>query len=183
MILFVCLLAFSAAVAPRLVLILAWIFSARWDKVWDGEFLLPVLGIILLPYTTIMYMLTVAVLPSGGVLPLQGWVWLWIVLGVFPYFMKWSQMLTNRKEATKQTQKYYPSGAPKTTAAGSSAAVTAADISTGSVQPSTSPSAPDAATTGADTKAEPPPAADAGSSSDSGAAKGSGSDQGSRGSR
>ena len=59
MILFGCLLAFSAALAPRLVLILAWIFSDRWSKVWEGDFILPLLGIIFLPYTTIMYMLTV----------------------------------------------------------------------------------------------------------------------------
>ena len=154
MILFGCLLAFGAAVAPRLVLILAWIFSDRWAKVWDGELLLPVLGIILLPYTTIMYMLTVTLAVGGGVQPLQGWDWLWIGFGLFLDFMKWSQMLTNRKEAQKQTQKYYPSGAPKSTAAGGSAAVTGADISTGSVQRSTQPTAPDAATTGADTKAE-----------------------------
>jgi len=46
MILFGCLLAFSAAVAPRLVLILAWIFGSRWDAVWDGNILLPILGIV-----------------------------------------------------------------------------------------------------------------------------------------
>ncbi|MFV2062789.1 MAG: hypothetical protein ACC726_04655 [Chloroflexota bacterium] len=157
MILFGCLLAFSAAVAPRLVLILAWIFSDRWPRVWEGDFFLPLLGIIFLPYTTIMYMLTVTLALGGGVQPIQGWDWLWILMGLFLDFMKWSQMLANRKEATKQTQRYYPSGAPKTPTGTGSAAVTGAAVSTGSVQASTSPSAPDAATTGADTNAESPP--------------------------
>jgi hypothetical protein len=160
MILFGCLLAFSAAVAPRLVLILAWIFSDRWAKVWEGDFLLPVLGIIFLPYTTIMFMLTVTVLPSGGTVPLQGWDWLWIALGLFLDFMKWSQMLTNRKEAQKQASAYYPSGAPKESA-GSAAAKSTAAVASGSVQSSTSVTAPDAATTGADTMAESPAAAEA----------------------
>ena len=58
MLLFGCLLAFGAAVAPRLILILAWIFRPyRWDRVWDGNWILPCWGSSALPYTTIMYML------------------------------------------------------------------------------------------------------------------------------
>jgi hypothetical protein len=122
MILFGCLLAFSAAIAPRLVLILAWIFSDRWPLVWQGNVILPLLGIIFLPYTTIMYLLTWTL--TGGI---EGWDWMWILIGLFLDFMKWSQMLANRKEATKQTQKYYPSGAPRGgTAATASAAPAAA---------------------------------------------------------
>ena len=59
MILLGCLLAFGAAVAPRVVLILAWIFSERWDAVWQGEWIWPLLGIIFLPYTTILFLLAV----------------------------------------------------------------------------------------------------------------------------
>ena len=146
MILFGCLLAFSAAVAPRVVLVLVWIFGSRWDAVWQGDFLLPLLGIIFLPYTTIMYLLTWSFVGS-----ISGWDWLFILMGLFLDFMKWSQMLANRREAQSQAQKYYPSGAPKSPTGTGSAAVTSADIATGSVQTSTSPSAPDAATTGSDT--------------------------------
>jgi hypothetical protein len=117
MILFGCLLAFSAAVAPRIVLVLAWIFSARWPVVWQGDFLMPLLGIIFLPYTTIMYLLTWSL--TGGI---EGWDWMWIIIGLFLDFMKWSQMFANRKEAANQTQKYYPSGAPR---GGAAAAATA----------------------------------------------------------
>jgi hypothetical protein len=91
MILFGCAFAFLLSVAPRVVLLLAWIFSARWDLVWRGQWLLPLLGIAFLPYTTIMYML------SWGPLGIQGWDWMWIILGVFMDVMKWAQVAANRR--------------------------------------------------------------------------------------
>jgi hypothetical protein len=91
MILFGCLFAFALAFAPRLMLILAWIFSDRWDRVWDSWFL-PLLGIIFAPYTTIMYMLVWT--PNG----IEGWDWIWIILGVFLDVMKWSQIAANRRQ-------------------------------------------------------------------------------------
>ncbi len=91
MILIGCLLAFVMAFAPRVVLLLAWIFSDRWQAVWRGDWLVPLLGIVFLPYTTIMYML---VWSAAGI---QGWDWLWIALGVVLDIMKWSQIAANRK--------------------------------------------------------------------------------------
>ena len=105
MILLGCLLAFSVAVAPRLVLILAWIFSERWPLVWQEAWILPLLGIIFLPYTTIMYMLAVTITPAGPTV--EGWAWLWIFLGVFLDIAKWGQMLANRREAQAQVMRYY----------------------------------------------------------------------------
>jgi hypothetical protein len=86
-----CLFAMALAVAPRVVLVLAWIFSDRWQIVWSGQWLLPLLGIIFLPFTTVMYMLTWK--PTG----IQGWDWLWIGLGVFLDITKWAQIAANRK--------------------------------------------------------------------------------------
>ena len=160
MILFGCLLAFSAAVAPRLVLILAWIFADRWPLVWQGDWILPLLGIIFLPYTTIMYMLSVVVLP-GGETEIAGFGWIWILMGLFLDFMKWSQMFANRNEAAKQTTKYYPSGAPRMPTGGGSAS---AAVSTGQVPPSTSPTSAD---TDATPAAAPPPAGASKDDSDS----------------
>ena len=167
MILFGCLLAFGMAVAPRLVLILAWLFSDRWAKVWEGEFLLPLLGIIFLPFTTIMYMLTVVVLPGGGVLPLDGWDWLWIILGLLLDLAKWGQVLTNRRAGTEYATHYYPAGAPgSATIRSDSAAMSAAEVSTGTVPASTSPTT-DAPASGTPTP-ETAPADDEGGSSGSG---------------
>jgi hypothetical protein len=91
MLLFGCLLAFAASLAPRLVLILAWIFGRRWDLVWQGNWILPLLGIIALPYTTIMYMLVWS--PAG----IHGFDWVWLAMGLFLDFMKWSQIARNRE--------------------------------------------------------------------------------------
>ena len=153
MILLGCLLAFSIAVAPRLVLILAWIFSDRWQIVWQNNFLLPLLGIIFLPFTTVMYMLAWSPAVAGGG-NIEGWDWLWIILGLILDIGKWGQILTNRQEATAQVQKYYPSGAPRYGSSGGNQA----SISTGQVPPSTSPTADDsdAAPTAASTPADVP---------------------------
>ena len=90
MLIFGCLLAFGAAVAPRLILILAWIFGNRWDLVFN-TFIWPLLGIIFAPYTTVMYLL---VWSPGG---LQGFDWVWLFLGVMLDVMKWSQVANSRR--------------------------------------------------------------------------------------
>jgi hypothetical protein len=92
MILLGCLLALGFAVAPRVMLVLAWIFSERWPFVWGGDFLVPLLGIIFLPYTTIMYMLVWK--PTG----IDGWDWLWIILGVILDVTQWIQSAERRKQ-------------------------------------------------------------------------------------
>jgi hypothetical protein len=97
-----CLIAMLAAFAPRLVLIFAWIWSARWDFVWAGKsFIWPLLGFICAPYTTIMYILVWNI--ASGV---SGWDWLWIGMGVLLDIMKWGQIAANRREVPG-----YPEGA------------------------------------------------------------------------
>ena len=93
MILFGCLLAFGAAFAPRVILLLAWIFSERWAVVWKGNWLMPLLGIIFLPYTTIMYMLS-----WNAVTGISGFDWLWIVLGLMLDIWKWNTVYQNREK-------------------------------------------------------------------------------------
>lgn len=99
MLLFGCLLAFAAAAAPRLVLILAWIFSDRWSVVWSN-WLVPLVGIIFAPYTTIMYLLVWS--PAG----LQGFDWVWLGLGVVLDIMKWGQIVNNRKGVPGYSRAY-----------------------------------------------------------------------------
>lgn len=95
-----CLLAMGAAFAPRLVLILMWIVGPRINAVFD-TWIWPLLGIIFLPYTTIMYVLVWS--PATG---LTGWDWVWVGLGVVLDIMKWSQIGNNRKQIPG-----YPQGA------------------------------------------------------------------------
>jgi hypothetical protein len=92
MILFGCLLAFGLAVAPRAILALAWLFSERWPIVWGGDVLMPLLGIIFVPYTTVMYMLTWSL---GGI---QGWDWMWIVLGLILDVTHWADVISKRNQ-------------------------------------------------------------------------------------
>ena len=94
MILLGCLLVAGFAFIPRVMLALAWLFSDRWPIVWGTDWFLPLLGIIFLPYTTIMYMLVWS--PAG----ISGWDWLWIVLGLFLDAMHYQQAAANRRQAT-----------------------------------------------------------------------------------
>jgi hypothetical protein len=74
------------------VIILAWLFSDRWEIVWDS-WIWPLLGFIFVPYTTIMYVLVWNV--ATGI---SGWDWLWIGLGVMLDIMKWGQIAANRRQ-------------------------------------------------------------------------------------
>jgi hypothetical protein len=70
-----CLLALLAGFAPRVALILIWIFSNLVDRAFNG-FLIPLLGLIVFPYATLFYVLAYS--PVGGV---SGVGWLFVVLG------------------------------------------------------------------------------------------------------
>ena len=86
-----CLLAFAAAFAPRVVLVLMWIIGPRVNAAFD-TFIVPLLGLIFLPYTTIMYVLVYS--PATGV---SGWDWIWVLMGVALDAMKWGQIYNKRK--------------------------------------------------------------------------------------
>ena len=70
-----CLLALLAAVAPRVVIVLLWIFSELVDRAFTG-FILPLLGLLLFPYATLFY-----VLAYNPVTEVSGAGWLFVVLG------------------------------------------------------------------------------------------------------
>jgi hypothetical protein len=70
-----CLLVLLAAFAPRVTLIFVWIFSDLVDRAFGG-FVVPLLGLLLLPYTTLFYVLAWS--PVGGV---SGWGWLLVTAG------------------------------------------------------------------------------------------------------
>src|SRR5688572_1391326 len=71
------LLALMAAFAPRLVFLILWIARPVYiDAVFD-TFIFPLIGLIFLPFTTLMWVLLDA--PPIGV---EGWDWLWIVMAV-----------------------------------------------------------------------------------------------------
>jgi uncharacterized membrane protein len=69
-----CLFALLSGFFPRLGLLIVWIFTNEVDQAFDG-FILPLLGLIFLPLTTLVYALLWA--PLGGV---DGIEWFWVVL-------------------------------------------------------------------------------------------------------
>ncbi len=73
---FGCLFAIFAAAFPRLALLFVWLFTNRVTIAFHNTFLLPLLGIIFLPFTTLIYVLVYT--PPIGV---TGWGWFWVFLG------------------------------------------------------------------------------------------------------
>jgi hypothetical protein len=72
-----CLLALLSAFAPRLVFLIVWIARPAYvDAVFD-TFILPLLGLIFLPFTTLMWVFLDA--PPVGV---HGADWIWIIIAV-----------------------------------------------------------------------------------------------------
>ena len=70
-----CLLALFGGAFPRLALFMFWILRpARVDAAFD-TWLVPLLGIVFLPFATLMY----AILHTPGV-GLTGWEWFWVTV-------------------------------------------------------------------------------------------------------
>jgi len=65
-----CLLVVLALISPRLALIILWLTTNLVDRAFDG-LLLPIIGFIFLPITTLVYILAYA--PGEGVTGV-GWV-------------------------------------------------------------------------------------------------------------
>jgi hypothetical protein len=72
-----CLLIFAVLVFPRLALALMWLFSTYLQRAFHGGLVLPVIGFIFLPLTTIVYAWE---LNSG--MPTEGINLLWLLIAV-----------------------------------------------------------------------------------------------------
>ncbi len=70
----VCLFALLSGIFPRIGLLVLWIFTDEVDQAFD-TFVLPLLGLIFLPLTTLVYALLWV--PLGGV---DGIEWFWVAL-------------------------------------------------------------------------------------------------------
>jgi hypothetical protein len=72
-----CLFALMAGFVPRFALFIVWVARpARVDAAFDG-FIIPLLGIIFLPFATLIYVLLYT--PGIGV---TGWDWFWVGLAL-----------------------------------------------------------------------------------------------------
>jgi len=63
------------ALFARLALLVVWLSTPLVNRAFHGGWILPLLGILLLPITTLTYVLVYSI--AGSV---SGWGWLWIAL-------------------------------------------------------------------------------------------------------
>jgi hypothetical protein len=61
---------------PRLLFVILWIFTTMVDRAYNG-FIIPLLGVIFLPYTSLFYVLAYNPFAHG----LTGASWIWVLLG------------------------------------------------------------------------------------------------------
>ena len=71
-----CLFLLVALVSPRLGIIFLWAFTNYVSRSFD-TWIWPLLGLIFLPWTTLLYILVAA--PAGGI---TFWGWLFVALGL-----------------------------------------------------------------------------------------------------
>jgi len=69
-----CLFLLLVAVSPRLGLVAMWLLTDWVERAFGGGWILPLLGLILLPWTTTLY--TIGYIIGGAAAP-------WGILGIF----------------------------------------------------------------------------------------------------
>lgn len=90
-----CLFVLLGALAPRTLILLIWLARpVLVDSAFDG-FILPLLGIVFLPYTTLMFLLVQT--PGVGV---AGGDWLWIILAVVIDVVHMGTAAVDRRSST-----------------------------------------------------------------------------------
>jgi hypothetical protein len=104
-----CLFALLAATFPRLGLLIIWIFTNWVQRAFNGNWFLPLLGLIFLPFTTLMFVLVDVAQPVGHV-GLAGW--LLVGLGFLFDLSHWAQIVANRQNGQQLYQQYAPARAP-----------------------------------------------------------------------
>ena len=73
-----CFVVALGAFFPRIALVLLWLFGDTVEKAFDNNWLIPLLGLLLLPYTTLAYVLLYWWLGE-----VTGFTWFFIVLAFF----------------------------------------------------------------------------------------------------
>jgi hypothetical protein len=96
-----CLLAIFAGMFPRFAVIIFWIARPNQMDAIFTSFIWPVLGIIFLPFTTLIYILLYDLAgPTRGV---TGWDWFWIGLAVLLDLSHWGASANQRNQRSFTT--------------------------------------------------------------------------------
>ena len=94
-----CLFILLTMLSPRLGIVVVWAFTNYVSRAFDTWFW-PLLGLIFLPWTTLIYILVAA--PAGGI---TFWGWLMVGLGLLSDVAAHAQAYTNRQQATSLYQR------------------------------------------------------------------------------
>ena len=89
-----CIVVLIALFSPRLALALTWIFTPWVDRAF-GPIIWPILGIIFLPLTTLIYVILWNTNGRG----VNGWEWIFVVLAVFGDIAAHAAGAARRREA------------------------------------------------------------------------------------
>ena len=88
-----CLFAMFSGLFPRLALFVLWIARPALVGAAFNTFLFPLLGIIFLPFATLIYVLFYT--PGFG---LTGWEWVWVILAGMLDIGHWGASYTQRNQ-------------------------------------------------------------------------------------
>ena len=77
--------------APRLVLLFLWIFTDLVSRAFSGSFIVPLVGIIFLPFTTLFY-----VLAWAPITHVSGIGWAFVVFGLLLDLSSYSSSYRDR---------------------------------------------------------------------------------------
>jgi hypothetical protein len=89
-----CLFLLITLLSPRLGIIVLWVFTDYVQRAFQGAWIWPLLGLIVLPWTTLIYILVAA--PAGNI---TFWGWLMVALGLLVDLSSHAQSYANREQA------------------------------------------------------------------------------------
>ena len=86
--------------SPRLGIIFLWAFTNYVARAFNDVWIWPLLGLIFLPWTTLLYVLVSA--PAGGI---TFWGWLLVALGLVSDLASHTNAFSNRDQARSYYQR------------------------------------------------------------------------------
>jgi hypothetical protein len=95
-----CLFALLAGFFPRLALFIVWVARPALVGAAFGTWIVPLLGIIFLPFATLMYV----ILYTPG-LGLTGWEWFWVILAALFDVAHLAAGIARRRELMQSAQR------------------------------------------------------------------------------
>lgn len=87
-----CLFALFAGLFPRVALLIVWILRPHMVDAAFTNWIVPILGIIFLPFTTLIYV--ILYIPGHGI---TGWEWFWLGVCVLLDLAHWGSARRRRR--------------------------------------------------------------------------------------